>query len=140
MRKGFVFILDALLAFLYMSTFIAMVYSNIPVSEDLYSSPQIYEYSLDLLSLMDKKGYLSQLAGRELKEAQEIISETPEQYCFYLRIFDMDGDKVATVKKHKCRGKRAASVIVRRLFVKDGYPYMAELRAWHKLKQLRGED
>ncbi len=139
MKKAFVFTMDVLLAFLYASTFITVIYENVPVSQDLYRDAMLYDYSLDLLTVMDKAGYLHELSRRKLVNAQKLISETPEQYCFYLRIYDESGDKVGMVKKHGCRGKHDVNVYVRRTFVHEGYPYTAELGSWYKLKQLKGD-
>ncbi|GEM_PF-5176100 len=139
MRQGFVFITDALISLLFASIFLSIIYSSIPIREDVYKDSNIYDYSIDLLTMLDKGGYLYELADKKIEDTQQIISQTQGQYCFYLRVTDSAGNKVVTIKKHRCKNMKDRDYYVRRLFFKDGRVYIAELSAWYDVKQLKGE-
>lgn len=139
-RKGFVFTTDSIVALLFASMFISMIYSGLasmPIGEDVYKSTSLHDYSLDLLIVLEKGGYLAQVADKNIRGTQLTLSRTPDNYCFYVRITDEDGKRSATIRKPKCGSSREMDVFTRRMFVHNGKIYMAELGAWHKLK---GED
>ncbi|MEM0437952.1 MAG: hypothetical protein QXU54_01485 [Candidatus Micrarchaeia archaeon] len=137
MRRGIVFMLDSFIA-LVMISYIAILFDISFFVSDIYRDYNLYAYSNDLLTVLDKGGYLHRLAGNDVISIMHILQYSPEQYCFYLRIEDSQGKRVSAVHKPACKAPlRNIEVYSRRAFVYNGEPYMAELGGWYRQ---RGEE
>ncbi|MCX8206116.1 MAG: hypothetical protein N3H30_02705 [Candidatus Micrarchaeota archaeon] len=140
MRRGIIFTIDALLALLFSASFVTLLYQNSLPVEDIYRDFSLYAYSSDFLTVLDKGGYLNELADKDIRNTMKLMPYTPDPYCFYVRVEDSEGKKVATVHKPTCSGSRKnIDVYVRRLFVYNGETYLAELGSWYKTNEEAGD-
>lgn len=133
MRKGFVLTLDAMIALLVIFVSITVTFGFIHQIRN-YSprSIQLREMSSDVLSVMEKKGYLEEsISNRTV--VRSLLHETPDGVCMRLDVRKGNSTiPVYAIQKIGCEVGGEEEHVSWRTFVKDGGYYCARMTSWYK--------
>ena len=139
-RKGFVLTLDAIIALLVIFMSVAVTFSFIhQVRNYSPQSIKLRELSSDLLSVMEKNGYLEESVS-DRTAVRSLLQDTPDGVCMMLEVTEGNSTiPTYAMQKTGCEVSTGKERVVLReeyvswrSFVKDGEYYCAKITGWYK--------
>jgi len=130
-KKGLAFTLESLMALNFLV--LVMVITSFYLLHSTEYSPNkadIYPFSLNVLSVLDKQGALS--AALEKNDTSSLglfLTSLPPQYCFNLSIHNSAGAVLLSNNSGSCTFDQG-QIVARRIFISSQNVYYATLRGW----------
>ncbi|MDO8647132.1 MAG: hypothetical protein Q7R70_01820 [Candidatus Diapherotrites archaeon] len=135
--RGFVISFDAILALFVIFAFLIASFSLIAgIDETSYNRLFLKNFSLDVLTVLEKSGKLASAASSEDTEPLDsFLNRLPFSYCARIDILEQGSSQIfLTASRASCTNPPQNSFLARRFFsAKTGNAtiyYNAELRAW----------